>query len=337
MLVGYVDGSTELLTLPGLELTYSARHFQSPIHRLEFSASGKYLIIQRQAEVEVRLIKNGRLLSRHDATAFALSPTDNLLALGTETGELQLWDLNNNHLIYSQQAHSAEVYALAFSPDGVHLTSSGEDCFVRSWYTNSGKLSHFYQENSTNAYGEESTESRIFVYNLKYLEGTDHLLGFGSWSRIVNWNIVTGKTRYMIEPDPLEFYSGMVTLDPHFPGEVLVDDQLGVLTIGGMEFDLETGELLGSEKEHTDGFRECYQTGFSTLDGSVLLALGVGDRKGQLCFIDAERSELLEVLEIIPKDSAEHFWIKKMDLSPDGTHLLITLDEGIIVVVQVSE
>lgn len=336
ILIGYGDGTVEVLSLPNLEQLFSARHFQTPIQRLEFSPGGPYLVIQRREEVEVRRLKDGLLLNRQAATAFALSPLDNHLALGTETGELQLWDLNSNQLLYSRQAHSAEVYALAFSPGGDRLTSSGEDCTVRSWYANSGTLSHFYEENTTNAYGEETTESRIFVYHLKYLEGTDHLLGFGSWSRIVNWDVQTGDTRYMIEPDALEYYRGMMTLDPHFPGAVMVNEQQEMMTIGGLHFDLQTGKLLGEEEKHRTGVRDCHQSGLSLGDGSVRVSPGLEERSGQLCFLDAESGKLLQALEIIPEKSADHFWISKLDLSPDGRQLFITLNEGLLLVVQVT-
>ena len=94
MLAGFLDGSIRIVDVFTQEATWSAQHFQQPIWYLAYSHSGKYLVVQRADEVELRLANDGVLYGRYAATISAISPVEDLLAYGTQDGSLVLLDLD---------------------------------------------------------------------------------------------------------------------------------------------------------------------------------------------------------------------------------------------------
>lgn len=68
-----------------------------------------------------------------------LSPDGALLATGTTTGELSIWEADGSKLKFTRTEHSDGIRAVAFSPDGKVLVSGSEDATLRLWDTNTGK------------------------------------------------------------------------------------------------------------------------------------------------------------------------------------------------------
>jgi hypothetical protein len=73
-------------------------------------------------------------------TALAYSPDGNLVASGTFTGTVQLWDLGTGVQRASLEAAQGAVNELAFSPDGGSVVAAGSDGAVRVWRTSDGQL-----------------------------------------------------------------------------------------------------------------------------------------------------------------------------------------------------
>ena len=63
----------------------------------------------------------------------AFSPQGDLLAAGTMTGEIRLWDATSGIPLQTFQGHTDWVRSVAFSPDGKTLASGSEDQTVRLW------------------------------------------------------------------------------------------------------------------------------------------------------------------------------------------------------------
>lgn len=73
-------------------------------------------------------------------TAADLSPDETTLALATDTGFVQLFDMQSfEPLGDGIIAHAASIFSIEFSPDGTWLATSGDDTWVRIWQVQSLK------------------------------------------------------------------------------------------------------------------------------------------------------------------------------------------------------
>jgi WD40 repeat protein len=332
LLVGYVDGSTQLWDIARGIVTFSAWHFSAPIIALKYSSDGDFLILQRPDWLEVRRTSDGALRSRYQATAFAVSPTENLVAIGTKDGSILVQNIDTGQEVYHIQAHNDEVYALVFSPDGQRLTSSGQDCTVSNWDAHTGRFLNYFEENITDAYQGTNTASRIFIYHMRYISRTNQLIGYGSWARVVSWDANSGATQYLIEPEPLEYYQGMMTLNPHFPEFFGIDLENQHFYVDNIGYDLETGEKVG-EYQLPIGLPEgCAPTGPISRDGELLFTRGYDSREGQICILDAKDLHLVKTIEIVPRDAYTYVTVDWIYLSPDGKQLIINTLNGSIYV-----
>ena len=342
LLVGYTEGSIEIVDTQRFASSFTAWHFNAPLLNLEYSADGQFVILQRPGLVEARQATSGALLGRYLASAYALSPTENLLAIGQEDGTLRLEDLEHNQTLYRLQAHSDEIYALAFSPDGQYLTSSGQDCAISQWEAHNGTFLMHFDKNITDAYPEFNRASRIFIYHMEYVPGASQMIGFGSWGRVASWDTNSGATRYLIEPDPLEYYSGMTTINPHFLEFFGVDLAGGRFFINNSAYNLSTGEDLGQYQQPGNLAPNCFQAGPLTPDGQLLFTLGYtsygqnyGGRAGQVCILDPQDLRLLQSLTVIPPEVAGALETAWVYLSPSGDQLLVSSRDGVVFVYQV--
>ena len=98
--------------------------------------------------VEVRRLRSngaGRfsasdLLANIKLTAcdLALAPNRDYLACAVAGQAARLWSLGTNRQLNQSGGHSAEVVAIAFSPDGKLIASGSEDCSIALWDAASG-------------------------------------------------------------------------------------------------------------------------------------------------------------------------------------------------------
>jgi len=335
LLVAFVDGSIQLLDVQKDIVIYNAWHFSAPLIDLEFTADRQFLVLQTAYGIEVRSTQDGSLRSRFEGVTFAVSPVENQIAIGEKDGVLHLEDLDRGETIFRIQAHTAEIYALAFSPDGLTLTSSGEDCDVRAWEVQTGIFLHFFEENTTDAYFERNTESRIFVYYMQYVSGTNQVLGYGSWGRVVSWNANSGATQYMIEPEPLDYYQGMITLNPHFPEFFGIDTENALFYLDGAAYSLQNGDMVSEPQLPEDLPAGCALSGPQTPDGKLRFTRGYEDLEGRVCILDAVDLHLVQTIQVLPTAMNEIEWMKWLYLSPDGKQLVVDTRSGVLFVYQI--
>lgn len=335
LVVGYVNGSMILWDIRNAQNRFGSRHMNAPAWKLVYSQDSRYLLIQRAEEVEVRLTTNGSLLYRFNAAEFAVSPVDNLLALGDDDGNIVLRDMDTGEGIRKIEAHEDRIYSVAFSPDGRYLASSGKDCNIKLWDVKTGELLHYFEETTVDAY-EIGSISRIFSTYLEFIPGTNMLVGFGSWGTVVNWNVDSGATNYVIQSSALEYYNGMITIKPHFPEFFGVDQAQGRFYINENGFNLATGESLGVYQEPVNLPKGCSSAGPVSKDGRLLFTVGY-DRYhgGEICILDPVTFELLDTISVVSKDDTR--WVDWIYLSPDGKQLIVTVGSGVVYVYQIIQ
>lgn len=88
-------------------------------------------------EREVAKIKTGV-----EWTAAVYHPPSNILAVGTDTGGLKLFDVSSDRSLGTMPGHGGRVRELLFSPDGNLLASAGDDGVIRLWEVTQRKLKH---------------------------------------------------------------------------------------------------------------------------------------------------------------------------------------------------
>jgi WD40 repeat protein len=332
LVVGFVDGSIVLWDIKSAKSVFGTRHMNAPAWKVMYSQDSKYLLIQRAEELEVRLTTNGALLYRFDAAEFAVSPVRNLVALGDTEGNIQIRDLIPG--VRNIQAHDDRIYSVAFSADGLYLASSGQDCDIKLWALDSGKLLHHFEETSVDAY-EIGEPSRIFSTYLEFVPNKNMLIGFGSWGTVINWNVNSGATNYVIQSNALEYYNGMITLKPHFPEFFDTDTVNNRFYINDNSFDLNTGESLGVYELPASLPAGCSPAGPRSSDKALMFTRGYETREGKICILDTGTLALLGEIHVMPESDSYIEWVDWLYLSPDGRQLIVTVGSGIVYVYQI--
>lgn len=69
------------------------------------------------------------------ALSLAFHPNGEYIALGTQMGEVQIWDIQTNQLLTKLHGHRNRIEAIAFSPDGRWLVSGSDDETINVWDT----------------------------------------------------------------------------------------------------------------------------------------------------------------------------------------------------------
>ncbi|MFO0907528.1 MAG: protein kinase [Isosphaeraceae bacterium] len=113
----------------------------------------------------------------------AFTPTDDALALGSESPYLRLADLSGRRPPPQIAGHPREVWWLAFSPDGTILATGSDDKTIRLWNRESGELL------KTLKWHTSTVACVTFSPDGKTLLTTD-LAG-----RVVLWDVATGRRR----------------------------------------------------------------------------------------------------------------------------------------------
>ncbi|WP_017297446.1 WD40 repeat domain-containing protein [Nodosilinea nodulosa] len=107
--------------------------------------------------------------------SLAFSPQGDLLAVGTETGQIWLWPVGATYQTDILNDHQAAVGALAFSPDGGQLASGDDSGRLCLWEVASG----FCQGRLESHYGA--------IHSLAYSAAGDRLVSGGDDQRACLW------------------------------------------------------------------------------------------------------------------------------------------------------
>ena len=335
LVIAFLEGSVQTWDIKTRTLISSAWDFNGPIYDTTYSNDGAYLLIQHPGILEIRRTGDGGLHRRYQTDVFALSPIKDEIAIASRDGRITIKRIADDQTVSEFQAHEDRVYALSYASDGRLLASSSQDCTARIWDTLTGSVFRYLDENSSDGGGEFTRPSRIFIYNFNFISGMPQLLGFGSWGNLVSWDTDTGSTLYQIEPQRLEYWSGMVTLDPHYPSSFGLDVDNNHLYLSGVQFDLLTGAEQGPAQAPHNLPAGCSQPDPTSLDGRLRFSLGYESRDGQICILDAAGQHLVASLQVIPAAGRSYEGLNWLYLSPDGRQLAVASHNGLVYVYQV--
>ncbi len=228
----------------------------------------------------------------------ALSANGTLLAAGTTTGEVRLWQADDATPLFTCPGHRDGIRSVAFSPDGKTLASGSEDQTIRLWDTGTGRC-------------------------LKVLQGHTHwilsiafspdgkMLASGSEDQTVRlWDTSTG--------DCLRTLQGHT----HWVRSVAFNPDGNVLASGSEDqtvrlWDTSTGGCLKTLQGHTHWVRS---VNFSP-DGKRLAS---GSEDQTIRFWDANTGECLKTLQ------GHTSRVRAVDFSSDGNVLASCGDDQTI-------
>jgi WD40 repeat protein len=340
LLVAFVRGFIQLWDIEQGKATFTAWHFSMPLHQVTHSKSGNYLLTWRFGRnfnmLEARRTSDGGLRGRYDATAFDVSPVEDHVAIGYADGSIDIVDLDTDETLEHIQVHDGLIFSLAFSPDGAQLVSSGQDCQVKIWNVQAGEFLHDFEAATADPYGDFGLDpSRIFVWHTQFIPALEQLIGFGSWGTVVNWDIRSGDAQYVIESAPLEFYNGMMTVDPHYPSNFDLDLGNNRFYIGDQSYDLDSGDGLGKHGQQVVNVPTgCEPRGVVSADGKLMFSIGKDQLEGRVCIVDLQTLHLVQTIQVITE--SVRVWISGIYLSPDGAQLVVGTTDGIIHIYQVK-
>ncbi|MFQ4138632.1 WD40 repeat domain-containing protein [Nodosilinea sp. PGN35] len=126
-------------------------------------------------------LKRGKLVWMFDEgqsiRSLAFSPQGDLLAVGTETGQIWLWPVGATYQTDILEDHRAPVRALAFSPDGSQLASGDDSGRLCLWEVASG-------------FGQGCLAGHAgAIHSLAYSASGEHLVSGGDDQRACLWNV----------------------------------------------------------------------------------------------------------------------------------------------------
>lgn len=282
------------------------------------------------------LEKSAFSLSFLNVLSVAFSPDGNLLATGDTNGEIRLWKVADEQLIFTCQGHTNWVRVVAFSPDGKTLASGSTDRTVKLWDAATGNYLKTLVEHTnwvwsisfspdSKIIASASDDKTVKIWDVSTGEclntllhthwvrsvafGSDNsTLASGSVDQIVRlWNIITGECfNHWQESN-------------HIVRSIAFRLEDGKLATGSDDakvrlLDICTGEWLRVFEEHT---QQVWAVAFSP-DGKIL-ASGSGDRQVRLWSI--ETGECLNTLD------EQGYRVRSLAFSQDGKILASGSDD----------
>ena len=345
LLIGFKNGSAQIWDIAGEKSVYDSWNFNDYILYAEYTKDGEFLLIQRPGILEIRSPYDGALRSRLETEHYMLSPIDDNIIYFTDADfVIKAMEMDTGKVILRIPAHKKEILAFTVSSDGRYIASSSLDCKVKLWDAQTGKFLHYLEETIVDGFEgappnpdpEYYYNSRIFIKMMEFIDGTDQIIGFGSWGTAVNWNVNSGATNYVIYSAPLDYYQGMMTVNNHFPSNFTVNVEKNVFYIDATMYDLSSGEILSTVHETIDSPENCSTYGPTFDEGKFKFTMGYDENEHKICILDSEANQLVGIFYPFGETDDIHY-INGMLVSPDGTQLVIANNFDVIEIYTINE
>jgi WD40 repeat protein len=101
---------------------------------------GQDLVIRLWSFGSTYPVANRLKVSGRKAKGVAFGREGRLLAVGDDSGNVQIWELPSDRLLFTLKGHQHQVWAVAFAPDSRVLASGDRSGQIRLWNPDSGEL-----------------------------------------------------------------------------------------------------------------------------------------------------------------------------------------------------
>ncbi|KAI9105951.1 WD40-repeat-containing domain protein [Phlyctochytrium arcticum] len=161
---------------------------RSKLKLLDLALSGKYIVVTVHNSVILldtsTLLEVGRYESVHDITALAVHPDGQNVAIGDAKGRITLWhqavELESQNVSESLHWHPHAVNDLAYTSDGSHLLSGGNEKVLVIWQLAAKRKQFLPRLNSEILTISISPNQKHFA--LTHRNNTSHLVSAANFS-----------------------------------------------------------------------------------------------------------------------------------------------------------